>query len=288
MGVKQKSPGPAAYTIQNTVGADTPAFSFGSMKRPSPGGLQGISPGPVYQLKTSVGRNKDLIFRHNPSHSFGTMERPDPAGINKLHRSPGPGEYKLGSVVGPTKPPAYKSAPSFGFGTSARLPGDPHVPKRLDRATLEKLNSTHGSHAAGMGQATGQTQEGAHDPELEATPGPGHYDGQSWRKKKPPAYSFGTTAQRPSASTRATRVPGPGKYKPGETTGDATMPTLRKNPAFGFGTARGGSFGRSTADDSPGPGSYVCPSAFGKQAGARRSLPRFSFGTSPRETGIYD
>lgn len=88
MGAKQKSPGPAAYTIQNTVGADTPAFSFGSMKRPSPGGNAGISPGPVYQLKTSVGRNKDLIFRHNPAFGFGTMERPDPAGASKLREPP--------------------------------------------------------------------------------------------------------------------------------------------------------------------------------------------------------
>jgi hypothetical protein len=87
MGVKHKSPGPAAYTIQNTVGSDTPAFSFGSMKRPSPGGAT-MSPGPVYQLKTSVGRNKDLIFRHNPSFGFGTMERPDPAGNSKLRECP--------------------------------------------------------------------------------------------------------------------------------------------------------------------------------------------------------
>jgi hypothetical protein len=87
MGVKHRSPGPAAYTIQNTVGSDTPAFSFGSMKRPSPGGAT-MSPGPVYQLKTSVGRNKDLIFRHNPSFGFGTMERPDPAGNSKLRGCP--------------------------------------------------------------------------------------------------------------------------------------------------------------------------------------------------------
>lgn len=191
-------------------------------------------------------------------------------------------------MVGPVKPPAYKSAPSFGFGTSSRLPGDAPVLKRLDRTTLDKLNTTMGSHAANMGDRSGNAdQHGNHDAELEATPGPGQYDGQSWRKKRPPAYSFGTSAQRPSASTRATRVPGPGKYKQGETTGDGTMLTLKKNPAFGFGTARSGTL--LNPSDTPGPGSYVCASAFGKQTGTRkRNLPQFSFGTSPRETGVYD
>eukprot|EP00961_Rhodomonas_salina_P077796 1043984-Rhodomonas_salina.3 len=66
----------------------------------------------------------------------------------KEDRGPGPGEYGLGSVVGPDKPPPYKSAPSFGFGTSARLPGDGAVPKRLDRSTMEKLNQ---SGASGFG-----------------------------------------------------------------------------------------------------------------------------------------
>lgn len=79
---KQRSPGPAAYNISSTVGMAS-AFSFGTMKRPSPGGA-GTSPGPVYQLKTSVGRNRDLIFKHNPSFGFGTSERPDPAGNSKL------------------------------------------------------------------------------------------------------------------------------------------------------------------------------------------------------------
>jgi hypothetical protein len=187
--------------------------------------------------------------------------------------------------VGPSKPPAYKSAPSFGFGTGSRLPGDAPVPKRLDRQTMEKLQTTMGNTT--MGDRTGATENAGHDAELEATPGPGQYDGQSWRKKRPPAFSFGTSAQRPSASTRATRVPGPGKYKPGETTGDSTMLTLKKNPAFRFGTARSGTL--LNPSDTPGPGSYVFPSAFGKQTGdKRRSLPNFSFGTSPRETGIYD
>ena len=201
-------------------------------------------------------------------------------------RLPGPGEYKLGSVVGPQKPPPYKSAPSFGFGTAARLPGEAHVPKRLDRSTLQKLNSTMGSQAGGLGDVSSHDSGDFKDNELEATPGPGHYDGQSWRKKRPPAYSFGTTAQRPAASTRATRVPGPGKYKVGDTTGDSTVLTLRKAPAFGFGTAKiGMKIGNTTT---PGPGAYMCPSAFGHQAAHHRSLPQFTFGTSPRETGVYD
>jgi hypothetical protein len=82
---KQRSPGPAAYNITSTVG-QAPAYSFGTMKRPSPGGIS-QSPGPVYQLKSSVGRSKDMIFKHNPAFGFGTSERPDPAGQSKLGKT---------------------------------------------------------------------------------------------------------------------------------------------------------------------------------------------------------
>lgn len=189
----------------------------------------------------------------------------------------------MGTAVGPVKPPIYKAASSFGFGTASRLPGDAPVPKRLDRKTIEKLNSTPGSALT----ADLFTQQGGlvKDAELTATPGPGHYDGEAWKKKRPPAYSFGTSAQRPANSTRASRVPGPGKYKPAATTGQSTAPTHRKGPAFGFGTAKLG--GNMPASDVPGPGSYLIPSAFGVQPAAEhRSLPQFSFGTTPRDVGM--
>lgn len=279
---KQRSPGPAAYNIKSTVCSDAPAYSFGTMKRPAPN-FKGISPGPVYLLKASLGRNRDQTFKAMPAFGFGTSERPDPGGNSKMHRAPGPGEYALGTAVGPVKPPIYKSASSFGFGTSSRLPGDAPVPKRLDRSTIEKLNSTPGS--ALTTDLFSQPAAMVKDAELTATPGPGHYDGEAWKKKRPPAYSFGTSAQRPSVSTRASRVPGPGKYKPAQTTGQSTSLTLRKGPAFGFGTAKLG--GNLPASDVPGPGSYLIPSAFGVQPGAEhRSLPQFTFGTTPRDAGM--
>ena len=76
---KERSPGPAAYNLHDSIGKESPAFSFGTMKRPSQV-QKGISPGPVYLLRTSVGKNKDMTFRHNPTFGFGTSERPDPAG----------------------------------------------------------------------------------------------------------------------------------------------------------------------------------------------------------------
>jgi hypothetical protein len=136
-----------------------------------------------------------------------------------------------------------------------------------------------------MADLFGQPATMVKDAELLATPGPGSYDGQSWRKKQTPAFSFGTSAQRPAASTRASRVPGPGKYKPAQTTGQATAPTMRKGPAFGFGTAKLG--GNLPASDVPGPGSYVVPSAMGAQPASQlRSLPQFSFGTTPRDADL--
>ena len=80
---KARSPGPAAYNIKSTVCDGVPAFSFGTMKRPAPN-FKGISPGPVYQLKASLGKGKDQTFRSMPAFGFGTGERPDPAGNSKL------------------------------------------------------------------------------------------------------------------------------------------------------------------------------------------------------------
>ena len=148
-------------------------------------------------------------------------------------RAPGPGEYALGTTTGYAKPPVYKSAPSTGFGTSSRLPGDAPVPKRLDRTTIERLNATGASEVLG-----GESKPLVKDAELMATPGPGSYDEHSWRKKREPAFSFGTSSQRPAASTRASRVPGPGKYRPAQTLGQSTALTMAKGPAVGFGTAK--------------------------------------------------
>jgi len=80
---KQRSPGPAAYNIKSTVCSDAPCYSFGTMKRPAPNS-KGISPGPVYQLKASLGRNKDITFKALPAFGFGTSERPDPGGNSSL------------------------------------------------------------------------------------------------------------------------------------------------------------------------------------------------------------
>lgn len=84
---KQRSPGPAAYNIKSTVCQDAPAYSFGTMKRPAPN-FKGISPGPVYQLKASLGKNKDETFKAMPAFKFGTSERPDPAGNSRMRESP--------------------------------------------------------------------------------------------------------------------------------------------------------------------------------------------------------
>ena len=82
MGRKERSPGPAAYMIHDKIGKECPAYSFGTMKRPNQAS-NSLSPGPVYLLKPSLGKSKDVTFRHNPTYGFGTSERPDPAGNKK-------------------------------------------------------------------------------------------------------------------------------------------------------------------------------------------------------------
>ncbi len=72
------------------------------------------------------------------------------------HAAPGPGTYPLPPQIGPhdpTKkvpvpvpppsprplPHAPQRLPAFGFGTSARLPGQPAVPKRLDPELEQRM-----------------------------------------------------------------------------------------------------------------------------------------------------
>jgi hypothetical protein len=156
----------------------------------------------------------------------------------------------------------------------------------MDRNMLEKLNSSIGSGLSGVDLTQGVAVP-TKDMELEATPGPGQYDNSSWNKKRPPAYSFGTSAQRPAPTARANRFPGPGQYKLCETTGERTAPTHRKGPSFGFGTAKLGV--RLRDGEFPGPGAYAAPSALQDQvASTHRTLPMFTFGSSPRETGVYE
>ncbi len=150
----------------------------------------------------------------------------------------------------------------------------------MDRNTLERLSSSGIEFEPSVAVATKDT-------ELEATPGPGQYESITTFKKRQPAFSFGTSAQRPAPTTRATRVPGPGQSRVCETTGEKTAPTHQKAPAFGFGSAKLGM--RMRDGEFPGPGSYAAPSAFDTQfASIHRTLPKFTFGSSPRETGVYE
>jgi hypothetical protein len=134
------------------------------------------------------------------------------------------------------------------------MPGGPPVPKRLDRTTLEKLAVAPGGAFAG-GEAAGAVSAPTNDNELTQTPGPGTYDGGAWRKKNAPAFSFGTGAQRPAAATRANRVPGPGHYKLGSSTGENTAVTMRKGPSISFGTGKIG--GGPRPPDIPGATRHV-------------------------------
>jgi hypothetical protein len=146
---------------------------------------------------------------------------------------------------------------------------------------MEKLNQ---SGVGGFGDLDA-SQMPAKDDELGITPGPGQYDNNAWKKKRPPAFSFGTQAQR-AVGTRAVMVPGPGQYKAAQSTGPRTSITLRKGPMHGFGSAKLGGLARDK--DVPGPGAYALPSSLGTQYTHNRTLPQFTFGTSPRETGIYE
>jgi hypothetical protein len=137
---KQRSPGPAAYNIKSTVCSDAPCYSFGTMKRPAPNS-KGISPGPVYQLKASLGRNKDITFKALPAFGFGTSERPDPGGNSALR------EWRsvLPALAHPGCPPPLARPAQLAHGVSERgvMSSAGLCRSRLGSAPPATLNGPH-------------------------------------------------------------------------------------------------------------------------------------------------
>lgn len=80
-------------------------------------GLDG--PGPIYNLKSTLGRQPDSAMRNPPQWGFTTAGRNSLSNLALAHATPGPA-YNLRASVGPQVDSTKPGAPTPGFGASTR------------------------------------------------------------------------------------------------------------------------------------------------------------------------
>lgn len=261
MATVSDSPGPARYLLPNSVGGkqanakmqDPPVWSFPKNKR-AEAKVNTPSPGPVYMLDSKYfgsgpnGRGSE--FGVQGSHRYPISER-----MTMFSNPPGP-QYDIPTGLGKQ---VESTKRSFGAGKISQCP----------RKTMD----------AGP----------------ERSPGPAAYDRASIgcvtvaRQKKDANLTTGMGAAPRffDKETRTGSVPGPGAYKIPSCIG-GTAPDLKMKPVFPFGKdeARHVHSMKTGAVDpcSPGPAAkYGLASGFGEQhLGARKSMPKYSFGTASR------
>ena len=76
-------------------------------------------PGPIYNLKSTLGRQPDSAMRNPPQWGFTTAGRNSASALALAHGTPGPA-YHLPASVGPQVDSTKPGAPTPGFGASTR------------------------------------------------------------------------------------------------------------------------------------------------------------------------
>ena len=142
LGSTDKVPGPEEYNIRTQIGGhnsggegpNAPSWGMGSSTREDQGkvfisqrhtltvraGTQ--SPGPIYNLPTSVGgKQADARVKDSPCWGLSGAKTPDPA--PKGRDTPGP-VYEVLRGIGKIPDSRFKSEPVWGMRTKARPPVD--------------------------------------------------------------------------------------------------------------------------------------------------------------------
>lgn len=269
--------------------ATAPIFGFGSSDRANlakvflsaehaKSDYGKMGPGPIYDLKSSFGRQDSSKMNSGPLFSFGTADRFQKPSADRAKRQtavPGPGAYSAPSSIGRMVDSTHESAAQFGFGSSNR----DHAAKVFLSAEQAKINFGLGS------------------------PGPSAYTARSGvgpqyssRNETAPIYGFGSEERfRYDFVDRAKKLPGAGQYNTTSAVGVQTQSSKKTMPIFGFGSSTRGNRDKvyisaeheksSFGQGSPGPAS-LGPAAFvglGKQVSSQKhSGAKYSFGTSER------
>eukprot|EP00240_Pyramimonas_obovata_P016216 CAMPEP_0118932362 /NCGR_PEP_ID=MMETSP1169-20130426/10006_1 /TAXON_ID=36882 /ORGANISM="Pyramimonas obovata, Strain CCMP722" /LENGTH=302 /DNA_ID=CAMNT_0006875011 /DNA_START=144 /DNA_END=1052 /DNA_ORIENTATION=+ len=271
---------------------NAPSFGFGSSNRDGAEkvfltaehakSLYGIeSPGPVYDLKSSVGKQESSKNENAPQFSFGTADRLGKAGSQPNRTAvPGPGAYTAPSSIGKQGESTKMNDPVFGFGTSTRA-GAQRIFLSRDHA-----KSDFGKCSPGPSVYTGKSAVGR-QPES--------------KKENSPSWVFSSEERfRYDHVDRAAHVPGAGQYNTIGSVGPQAESRKGNIPRFSFGSSNRdhrakvyisadhekGSFGLG----SPGPASVGRKSSVGKQTSSKNpTASAWRFGSAKRfvytETG---
>eukprot|EP00947_MAST-08B_sp_MAST-8B-sp1_P001614 g1614.t1 len=208
-----------------------------------------IGPGPAaYGSETSFGLSSSQAYERAPVVGFGTSVRP---GDRRAKDAPGPGEYKMRTLLGETYESTLPSAPS---------------PSLAGREAF-------GSMTMAMG--------------ADKNPGPGAHTvngaaiGKQVSSEVPsqPSYSFGTAPARVTFKSQH-RV-GPDAYKMPSSVGRQVQSTVKTASYTRFGHARQRPGPQNV--NPTGPGEYKTGSTIGRQEeSTMQSAATWKFGTSTR------
>lgn len=235
-------------------------------------------PGPIYELKSSFGKQDNSKNPSGPLYSFGTADRfqKPSASLSKRSTSvPGPGAYSSPSSLGRQGDSGKDSAPQFGFGSSTRH----HQEKVFLSAEQAKVN--FGLNSPGPSAYQTKSSVGVQ---------------ASSKNETAPIYGFGSEERfRYDYVDRAAKIPGAGQYNNTSAVGVQADSNKKTAPIYGFGSST-----RATRDKvyvsaehekshygdaSPGPAS-IGPNSFvsmGPQTSSQKATGyKYSFGSATR------
>ncbi|GAQ86871.1 hypothetical protein KFL_003170100 [Klebsormidium nitens] len=290
---RSTSPIPAQRSrLKSTFGAqpvstrvNAPTFVFGSSDRAAAAkvfidsdhsktsvGLN--SPGPVYEVKSSLGRQLESN-KESPTYvSFGSAKRFGKAREPRTAGDvPGPGQYQGSSSIGPQVDSRLRSPESVGFGSSTR-----------DNQAKVFMGPDFSKSFFGQD-----------------SPGPSSYSAMSSigsqplsDHKSPPGWKFGTAGRfKYEFVERAAKTPGAGQYNSIGSVGKQPQTQKQNVPAFSFGSSQRDQRAKmfiSTEHEksqygtcSPGPASNNPKSSLGFQINSRaRNASAVGFGKAKR------
>jgi len=178
------------------------------------------SPGPVYDLKSSVGKQESSKNSTAPLFSFGTADRfhKDQAGGGKASSAPGPGTYVKPSSFGRQGESTRQTSEAFGFGSSTRL-GAERVFLSPEHSKNDYGKSSPGPSVYNPKASVGQQAES--------------------HKENAPSFVFSSAERfKYEHVERAARMPGAGQYNAINSVGkqpDSKKSTL---PRYSFGSSK--------------------------------------------------
>lgn len=262
----------------------SPIFGFGSADRVQ---LQKVfltpehsksdygknSPGPIYDLKSSVGKQASSKNYSASEFSFGTADRFAKAKTGPGQSVPGPGAYQSPSSIAKQVPSAKTTAPDYGFGSSTR-------------AHAEKVF---------LSEEQAKIQYGA------GSPGPSVYQSKSSVGKQPssknesaPSWVFSSEERfKYDYVERAAKIPGAGQYGHTSAVGIQAQSAKKTLPKYSFGTSTRNRRHKvyispdhekqHFGEMSPGPASIGPTTSVGKQQSSKMPTAAvWGFGTAKR------